>query len=431
MKKIINYIEFFLIVLFLAFMFKVIGCSISKDIIQGNLDKTGNVISLAGLYPRDVMRGAEGDYFNYGWSMIDYFTEWILINGVANVDSSQPFKSAMANYRYYNGDWNDIGHAIKSISETIGNEQLEMVPQYWWGSLALIRILMVFFSYDEILILFNIIFYILLGITLYKVSNVIGRNEALALLISFILVNFTVLTYMLEFGMVFIITFVAILLILKENNNFDEEQKVGYVMVLSGMLTNYFDWLSTPLISCVLPLEVYTIYQIKKGKMDKIVEWIKIINYGIIWCVSYAGMLVLKWFLSIVILGGDIWDTILARIKEDTSIMGDRLSYFGQTIYRNINMIGFGKISPIVIGGIIIGTWGILIFYMLLKKMKIQWTLPLLICSVIPFIWMYIFSWHTHEHFWFTYRNLIVTIFPVFIIILSIVRYINGKVKEI
>lgn len=427
MKKIINYIEIFCIILFFAFMFKVLSCSISKNVIQKNLNDTENVIALAGIYPRDVMRGAEGDWKSYGWSMIDYFTEWILVNGVANVDPSEPFKSAMANYRYSNGNWNDTEHVIKSINENIEDEQLEMVPQYWWGSLALIRVLMIWFSYDEILILFNICFYVLLAIVLYKIANQVGKITAFSFIISLGIINFTILPYMFEFGMVFVIMLISILLILKYINC--TEKEIGCIMIFSGMLTNYFDWMSTPLVACVVPLEIYTIYQLKTRRINKLIDCIKILNYGIIWCIAYVGMLLMKWILSILMLGSSVCATIITRLREDTSTVGNRLIYYIETISRNINMLGFGKVNSEIIMGLIVTVWIASILCMILRKQRLKQVLPLFIYMCIPMIWAFAFSWHTHEHFWFTYRNFIAMIFPTIAILFDMLNSVQFYFK--
>ncbi len=45
---------------------------------------------------------------------------------------------------------------------------------------------------------------------------------------------------------------------------------------------------------------------------------------------------------------------------------------------------------------------------------------------MIPFVWTGVFQWHSHEHFWFTYRTFLSTAFAV----CSIIFYSLAQMKN-
>ena len=107
-------------------------------------------------------------------------------------------------------------------------------------------------------------------------------------------------------------------LLLSKIGKFDFK-KLRYLLFISGMLTCYLDFLTTPILNFVVPLLIYYIYTIKQeGDVDK-KYWIwNIFLSGISWGLGYGLTWISKWIICDIVLGTSIFQGGISQVLYRT-----------------------------------------------------------------------------------------------------------------
>ncbi len=141
---------------------------------------------------------------------------------------------------------------------------------------------------------------------------------------------------------------------------------------------------------------------------------IKIIKYSFIWGFGYIGMWVAKWIIGSIVLKENLlenaYKTILWRSSTTEYSRFDAIKVNFAVYKKKIYFLIFG---------------GLLIYYFirLLKYRKemncmngIKKSIPFMILALMPCLWYFFASNHSHIHYWFTYRSLMIFFFSVMIV---------------
>lgn len=417
-KGIVRLAIIFASVVVFCTLFKVFACSLSSERVKRNIENSRILIQINGDYPAVPAVNNSWEWRDRGMTIIDYYTEWMVINAAYNVDSDHPLKSAMQNDKVVL----DYTSTQKNLLYAIDNENVDEYMtdsvQYWMGSLSIIRILLYFFDYSQVIILFQCMFFISLGCCCISIYKKCGNKVFIPFLVSLLSVYVLTTSFMFHYGIVFIISFISIIYTCNKCNKLSDMYSV---LLVSGMLTAYFDWMSTPSVSCTLPLVVMIL--ITYDKEITVKNWIKrlfeIVKCGICWCIGYAGMQFSKWIISAIVLDTNVWDIVRMRILADTGVPDgvNAAEFYLDTLNKSFDMFITGKlgmqwvwiiVAVVIIIGILINIY--------LKSNTIKGCLEITILAIVPFAWSRVFMWFTNEHYWFTYRNFLITIFVIFVI---------------
>jgi len=358
----------------------------------------------------------EGDYPYVGGNQknyqLDNFSDSYMLNIVYNIDPSKPLTSIMRNTHFSNSK-----SKIESLKTQIdqgldGNMQY---PRYWHGYLLTLRPLLTFSTINDIRVINQILFLLLISIIFSLLFTKISKFVAFSFVFSFAMVNFLIVPLSLQFSSSFFITLISIILILL-NNGLDEKN-APFLFFIIGSFESFFDLLTVPIITFGMPAIIILILRNKQDAYKSISKELFFTSMiGFSWIVGYTGIWVSKWCLASIILKENILlDGINAVIGRTGGVIpywldnGTPLEIHSLTSNIKV-LLNFSKpiswllfyITPIV---------SLLIFSRWHKKRNaLILSGLLLLISFLPYIWFVFASNHSAIHYWFTYRIQVVSI---------------------
>lgn len=320
---------------------------------------------------------------------------------------------------YYNKNMSLIDNSM-IVYSTIGknftkyadgdfeNNVLREYPRYWHGYLVVYKPLFNFLDYNSVKILelaFEVV--MIAGIIRLMFENNL-KNYIIPFILSIILIHPEVIGLSMQYFAVFNITLISIYILIKFKDYILKDNRFFYYIFIIGMFTNYFDFLTYPLISFGIPMIFYLLLdRDKKSVKDKM---LMIFLFGITWSVGYVGMWLSKWIISSVILN----DNIVADGFNRFIIRSSSVEFTRFDAILN-NIVIYKKRAYFIIGSFI------LIYYIKrligarnnISQDRLKQVLPILILAFIPFVWYFIASNHSYIHNWMTYRVLCIFFFSV------------------
>ena len=175
--------------------------------------------------------------------------------------------------------------------------------------------------------------------------------------------------------------------------------------VLLGILTNYFDILTFPLVALGFPLTVLLALRLKTDDSFERLFWLTAFC-GVGWALGYAGMWVFKWLLVDMISEYSTIYGLMTQMFLRTSDNGGDLSRLS-VVMRNLDVI-LSKSSYLLVTGAV----GLITLVSTVKN-KARFdarALMLLIVAAVPFVWYLVMSNHSFDHTYYTYRNVTMSV---------------------
>lgn len=439
MKKVINYFVIFilLIVTFISTLF--ISCSFSSDNIYNNVKESSDVLLKEGN--RKII------YIPYRRvkMQFDNYTDALMINTAYSIDSNTPLYSAFIARKNYIPNITqtieqDSKGELKSASkykyhdevgelrDVVNNDITESFEyaRYWHGYLTVLRPLLAVFDLSMLRIILTIILFGLSIILLYLIAKKLDFILSIIFFIGLASVEYFYLGFSLQGIFVFLIMMIASIIILK----CDKIKNVGYLFFIVGMLTNFFDFLTVPLVTLGVPLILLMLIRQKNEENKNIKKVIfEIIKISILWGIGYAGTWLVKWILVDLIYDRSLLSTALGQVAYRST----GLDYSGILVI--LANLGYEMINIYI--SVLITILFVIIDCVITKKKnkeeKIeekQSLVPYILIGVMPIVWYLVLKNHSINHSFFTYRNLILTILSFNICIYYILKKVMNKVVK-
>lgn len=217
----------------------------------------------------------------------------------------------------------------------------------------------------------------------------------------------------LQFSNVFYATLISSIAILCVVPNECSKSKYPIIMLICGALTSYLDLLTFPMLSLTVPLVL--IWLLCTNQQSNFKELFSIIILCIItWLIGYVGMWAAKWIFACFSLGFESVFVVTSKVQYWLEVRnGSRLrSLWGilkTTLFKPKCLIA------------------VLLYFSFLFATLTQKCLHnnksntfchrtsylLLIVAFIPVAWIIITASHASHHSFYTYRNLVGTIFAI------------------
>lgn len=436
MKKIVKYILAFLI-LFMTFnILLLVGSLFPSSLIGANVRESSKIL-------RD-----EGNYYKilkYFETENDNYTDAIMINEAYSIDNTNPLYSYMAVRKNF-----EKGITQKSLLDTKGelisiNNPNEYDPigelseflsgnidtsinyaRYWHGYLPALRILLIFFNIKQIRILLLIVFIFLFIYFILLLKKKFGIMISIIFGSSLIFEGYFCVSYSLECAPVFLVMMISGIWLL---NKLDKIKNFYLFIFVVACITNFVDYLTVPLITLAIPLYIFLLYKQKEKITYK--DCFKIIfKASVIWLVGYGVTWLSKWVIYDIIYKEGLIKSAVNQIMYRTQSYNTRTD---MTINGIITKFIFENLLYIVL----IYNFVIIMVICLFKKYRlklnnitdyIQSTVPILIVSVMPFVWYISLANHTVLHGVFVYRHMLIFLIGM-MICLKNMFYIK-KVKK-
>ena len=363
----------------------------------------------------------------------DNYTDALMINTAYSIDNKTPFYSAFVARKNYipgvtekveedgvgelksssNYLWHD---EVGDLYDTVNNQVKESFEyaRYWHGYLVFLRPLLLIFNLQQIRILLTGIFICLSIKLLSLIAKKLNMEIAIIFLLGLFGVEYFYMGLSLQGCFVFLITMISSIFILEK---YEKIKNIPLVFFVIGMLTNFLDFLTVPLLTWGVPATLYFLLKQKNEEITLKEEILLFIKIGISWILGYALTWAGKWILVDLIYNKGLIKTaieqVLYRSAKIENITGLDI------IYYNV----YYMIIPFCI-------WGIIIALQLVKRIKtkskdtnknkkvdykeiIKYRLPYIIIGLMPFVWYLVLKNHSCWHNFFTYRNLLLTIIAI------------------
>ena len=287
-------------------------------------------------------------------------------------------------------------------------------PRYWNGYLLTLRPTMTQFTYHQIRYISMFVLLTAFSFCFSGIHRKLNAVIAVGFAISMIACFLVFIGESLQYFSVFMILFATLLLILY-TPFFRDPANSALLLFASGMITNFFDMLTAPLLTLGIPLILILCLSIKDSNTSSFLNRIRlIITHSLTWGFGYALCWISKWGIGTLATGENIFEDALKtakfRVEGSEAIPLDRSLMFR----LNFETYFFAKgHKPAVI--ILILILGLMLF--LIKKHKSDWketALSFLMISVFPYIWFFVFANHSQLHYFYTYRIQAITLFSVF-----------------
>lgn len=433
MKKTIKYIIIFIVTVLILFLLLVVTALIPREKIEDNIrestetfyyDKNKKI-----LEKTEVLGEEQYEYRHI-------YADAMLLNIIYYIDTSNPIESIME-AKYYSEDGEkQITYDFNKMIDEQHEANVQYI-RYWHGSMSVIRPLLTFLNLNQIYVLNAIILLIgtIILIIIFIKYNL--KELAIAYILGLIMCTAIVVPFCLEYYWTFLImTIVSILSIIL----YKKGKNLNTLFMITGIITCYFDFLSTELITILVPVLIILTISYKENKISNFKNGFKFLIISIIfWCIGYIGMWISKWILASIILKINALDYVindmLFRINgtgnPERTILARATNLPLRAVDKNIRTIFpiqfliNQKVLTIVILCIIITE----IIFIRKKDIKKLWFSGLLlIISIIPYIRYLILASHSFSHYFFTFRAQIVTIIGI---VLAIIYSIDEDIAKI
>lgn len=389
LKQFRNLILIFIGVVLLGFLSMIISYSIPMNKIHDRItENSSSYFATYSLIPFDDS------------TVLDLYTDSIILGETATYNKN---KSLVNNALMVYGPTKGVDDFLEYAS---GNEStITSYERYWHGSLVILRPLFYLFDYNSIRVL-NLLLQLLL---VFGIIKLMIKNGIEKYIIPFILALFLIhpvtIGLSFQYSAMYNLVLLGIILMLKFKDVLFKKNRFIYFFLVIGMLTSFFDFLTFPAITFGLPIVFYLLLDKDSKLKDKI---LKIVLYGILWCIGYVGMWFSKWAITSIILQKDAITEALNIIFYRTST--EKFSRI-DAIIRNISI--YKRRSYITI-------FGLIFIYYLVRIIKNRKTMnksiltriiPFILVALIPFAWYFVISNHSYIHYWMTYRELVIFFF--------------------
>ena len=408
-KKILKYVLVFVVSVVVLFLVMVGSEFISQDAMRDQVES-----SIGVLCEKDAV-------FTYWKGMpagnMDRYADSVSLGIAWQSDSEHPFEAAMwCSYyvdrffvtRYHHANY-DLRRAFVQNLEG-NNEYL----RYWHGNVPVIRFFHLFTNIRGMYIILGLVMAALFLSLLVLLWRYGLKSVAIGFIISGFMVSLWFVPFVLEYVWMFLVAFSASIIALIWGRK-DKWNRMGALFLVTGIVANYLDFLTTETITFLLPLLILVALRSKSESKAPILP---VVRDCVLWGIGYLGMWIMKWVIASAILGINVMPYVTKNIalRLGTSQMeeGNILSTLGRNLIGLIPTT-FGKIGIIVSVFLFLAWLCVIIVY---KKSGIRkdYVILYIALGMIPFIRYVVMTEHSFVHFTFTYRALMASILSMCLI---------------
>lgn len=377
MKKALLYSITFVGVVTLFFTAMVLVHCIPASWLEGNVAESLKWLDSEGMY-KTMFFGVDG-------TMLDNYTDRLMVNMNRISNTGNPFYIAMDNLGY---------------------------SRYWHGYQVFLRPLLMFFDIREIRYLGMFVFFILLCLVFARLCKKVNIGMALAFLITIISLCIVILPVSLQFSSVFNISFLFILYLLQ----FKDITKAKYIplaFMVVGMLTSFIDLLTVPMLTLGLPLIIYIVLNIKNGKDGWLDNFKALLIVCVAWCMGYGVCWFSKWLIASVVTKRNVVKIAIEQIFFRTGGNEQYPVTRMGTIKKNLDTF-FGQSQGLVV--VLAAVFAVLLILALIFRTNwkhVRQATLFLGIAAFPYVWYFVLANHSDIHAWFTYRLQGMTVFAL------------------
>lgn len=343
---------------------------------------------------------------------LDGFTDAIMLNNAVYIGSESVIEDAMNNpYTVVKGQEQSIG-LVKYLADNSIETSIVEYPRYWHGYLIWLKPLLLIMSYADIRIVFMFVQMFLTLLVSIELYNKSGYKGVIPFVFSLFCMNPISTAMCMQYACIYTITLLTAFMML----HFEWYTTIRciYLFQWIGIFTAFFDFLTYPIVGLGINLILFLMIS-NSGLRDNI----KKIAYATFsWGIGYAGMWIGKWIMASILTKNNVLkdgvNSVLIRSLGGSSAGGVDSAW--SVITNNIEQL---LSIPLmwIISILVIAIIGLLLLRIFRVKSDMVQLVSFAIVALYPFVWYSIVRDHSTVHSWMTYRNLVVTVFAISVMI--------------
>lgn len=394
--------------------------------IKENVWRSHPVYDYEGSYPQWAAE--------YKMTQLDNVTDGYMLLEAMCAGSGHPVPDAMNNPYTVYPDVNPDKAAVLESHNTPGASGTGWYGRYWHGYLLLLKPLLLLFEVSDLRIM-NMM--LCLGLSFYLfflIEKMLGRKALVAAMISWFVLNPVSIIMSFQFSTTFYVMTIASILVLKKHEWLCGKGRYGLFFLVIGIVTNFIDFLTYPLVGMAVPMifavlmkERYpfreSLSHLSQDREKERSVWRlagECILESASWGIGYAGMWFGKWVAGSILTGENFILNALSEAQVQSigqeEIFGTVVSPAG-SILKNLRVVvkwPFVLLLFLLLLYICIGLFKGSFF---LERSGLHGSTPaLLLLAAYPFVWFSVLQAHSISCYWFTYRNLCVTVLAVLLL---------------
>lgn len=401
MKAILKYIGAFSATLGLLIVLLVLSCTIPQENIYENSRLSA-----------DFMIEHETDFYNplleEDYFELDNYADAIWLSMAYSVDSEHPLQSALEG-KYYN-EFGDRLYNINFYRDTIekNKEANTYYYRYWHGPIMFLRPLLTKFTYMDIRYMNVLLLTGLCFALIILLQKKLGSKAAIAFAAAILAVNFYAVPYCIEYVPMFYIMFISSILVLL----LSDQRKIPYLFLITGICSNFFDFLTVETITLCVPLVIYFCGLHSRGETADFKCSLKaFVKLCALWLCGYIFTWISKWIIAAVVLKMNVMTNVMESISQRSVGQVQDTPLFDQL--KNALLFNIREMFPfhlteslratvIMVAAVLFLLFAIWFLYR--KEHLAEVSKILLLIACIPYVRYLVLSNHSYSHYWFTFR---------------------------
>jgi hypothetical protein len=402
-KKILKYVLLYGLVLGIGLLLLVLSACIPRQWVQQHSEGSAVYLNEKPLFA-PLLDGQK-------WTTVDNYADTISLSIAYSFDDKQPLKSALE-ANYHKEPTLNVNEAYK-LGVMAQQQGSTPYTRYWHGSTVLLKPLLMFLDIRGIRWLSALV---VVGLSA-GLSVVLYKKQHKLLLLSFVLGLVFTAAWMVPLCVEYTSTVIVMLLVLWALILI-QPQNVSPVFFVTGIVTCYFDFLTTETITITVPLLFLLCLAFENGQLTDFMQGFRLtIKTGLLWALGYGLMWVSKWSISSIVLGRNTFIEAAQQVQLRTvgeAASGPVQQLIG-ALFRNVALL-----FPMFFGK----TYGqvFLLFVALMFVLSCLWlwyggkvntlwfTKLLLLIGLLPYMRYSVLNNHSYLHYLFTYRAQLVTV---------------------
>lgn len=385
--------------------------SITSERIEKNLINSSDVFEEEGQYP--------ALHTLSGTRELDYYTDALmLLNAGYTTNDKDLIERTLNVYRPVYISEKHVTPLItlyRLKNDETATFKAKAYSRYWHGYAIFLRPALFFADYSTIRTINSITVVLVIALVCY-LFYIKLRKFLIPFILSLIIISPTAIAYCMQYSTVFYLFSFGIVIVLCSEKIRKSKALLEAFFVILGCATSYFDYLTYPIATLALPLIVYLC-------LESTNDWKRdiklVITLSLCWGFGYAGMWIIKWILTALLINKNICKFVIDSILKRTGQTEN--NYFSTLIWAYIKNFGYLLLNPAIIP---IGIYTVYEFKSILslknKKECFASMLPFLLIAVFPIAWYFVTCEHVNVHSVFTYRALIASVFAILCMLVKV-----------
>lgn len=357
----------------------------------------------------------EEEYFrvieNDDATMLDLYTDALMMNTITYESDQSNFYNGVATQHSFNEDQTMQQTFLDLVEGKTEGKQTYAYARYWHGYLLPLKIALSAMTYLDFRILNLFLQILLLGIAVKVMSEKGGKKLVIPLLVAFVFLMPVATAYCLQYSFIVYITLLSVIFLFRFRERLNKSENAIYFFFLIGIITNYFDLLTYPLVTFGIPA-VLLLFTMERRTLLSSIGLLFMI--GSAWLSGYAAMWMGKWTVATLVLHQNIYldafQQIILRTNDEVKnldltyslVLNKNLELLQRLPYALLFYIPLAVKIPAMVSHLI-QDW----------KAFLQKFLLTLCFILFPLIWILVLRNHSFMHYFYTYRILIIASFAI------------------